>query len=64
MEKKYNIPYGQQFLDKVDKLEVAKSLDQKFITTGKYVEKFEKALKKHLVQNLHILARAAPQVYI
>ena len=46
MKKNYNIPYGQQFLDKVDKFEIIKSLDQRFITTGKYVEKFEKALKE------------------
>ncbi len=46
MEKKYNIPYGRQSLDKIDKFEVIKSLNQKFITTGKYVEKFEKALKE------------------
>ena len=40
------IPYGQQFLDQRDEKEVLKSLKQKFITTGSYVQKFEQSLKK------------------
>ena len=40
------IPYGQQFLDRRDETEVLKSLKQKFITTGSYVQKFEQSLKK------------------
>ena len=42
------IPYGKQFIDKNDKKLVAKSLSEKLITTGPFVEKFEKELKKYL----------------
>tara|TARA_S200000501_G_scaffold376965_1_gene433680 strand:+ start:7062 stop:8228 length:1167 start_codon:yes stop_codon:yes gene_type:complete len=40
------IPYGQQFLDQRDEKEVLNSLKQKFITTGAYVQKFEKSFKR------------------
>lgn len=39
------IPYGKQFLDKVDKKFVLSSLSNELITTGPYVLKFEKKLK-------------------
>ena len=45
MNKSIKIPYGRQFLNNSDKREVIKSLNQNFITTGKYVKKFESALR-------------------
>ena len=44
--RKNNIPYGKQFIDKKDIVEVVKSLKGKFITTGRYVKKFEDSIKK------------------
>lgn len=44
MKKMTNILYGKHFLDRSDEKEVIRSLRQKFITTGKYVQKFEKTL--------------------
>ena len=41
------IPYGKQFIDKSDKNLVIKSLSNNLITTGPFVEKFEKYLKKY-----------------
>ena len=41
MKKLTKIPYGRQFLNRSDEKEVVKSLKQKFITTGTYVQKFE-----------------------
>ena len=38
------IPYGKQFIDTKDILAVKSSLSEELITTGKYVEKFEKEL--------------------
>ena len=38
--------HGKQFLDQIDENEVIKSLRQKFITTGKYVQKFENTLSR------------------
>ena len=43
-----NIPYGKQFIDKSDKKLVLSSLSSDLITTGPFVEKFEKELKKYL----------------
>ena len=40
------IPYGKQFIDTRDILAVKSSLGEELITTGKYVEKFEKAFVK------------------
>lgn len=36
------IPYGRQFIDKKDNKIVLSSLKEDLITTGKYVEKFER----------------------
>ena len=38
------IPYGRQYIDKLDSLIVNKSLKENLITTGKYVKRFEKKL--------------------
>ncbi len=43
-----NIPYGKQFIDNKDKKSVLNSLSHDLITTGPFVEKFEKKLKKFL----------------
>ena len=43
-----NIPYGRQFIDNKDKKLILKSLDNDLITTGPFVEKFEKHLRKYL----------------
>ena len=40
------IPYGKQFIDTKDILAVKNSLSEELITTGKYVEKFEKEFVK------------------
>ncbi len=40
------IPYGKQFIDKRDMYAVKKSLSEELITTGNYVEKFEKEFVK------------------
>ena len=40
------IPYGKQFIDKRDIYAVKKSLSEELITTGNYVEKFEKEFVK------------------
>ena len=37
-----SIPYGRQYIDKKDLLSVQQSLKNEKITTGAYVEKFEK----------------------
>ena len=42
------IPYGRQFIDNADKKSVLNSLSNDLITTGPFVEKFEKELKKYL----------------
>jgi|TARA_B110000037_G_C17083528_1_gene490984 dTDP-4-amino-4,6-dideoxygalactose transaminase len=42
------ISYGRQFIDKKDKQIVLSSLSNDLITTGPFVEKFEKKLKKYL----------------
>ncbi len=42
------IPYGKQFIDTGDKKSVLNSLFSDLITTGPFVEKFEKKLKKYL----------------
>lgn len=42
------IPYGKQYITNKDKRIVLKSLSNHLITTGPYVEKFEKELKKYL----------------
>lgn len=41
------IPYNKQYLDKSDLLEVQRSLKGRLITTGPYVQKLEKKLKKY-----------------
>ena len=46
-----NIPYGKQFIDNKDKKSVINSLSHDLITTGPYVEKFEKKIKKFLKCN-------------
>ena len=43
-----NIPYGRQFIDNKDIKLVTKSLSNDLITTGPFVKKFEKNLKKYL----------------
>ena len=63
-EKLIEIPYGKQFLDQIDENEVIKSLRQKFITTGKYVQKFENTLSENLDLNLHMFALVPLQVCI
>ena len=45
MKKMTNILYGKHFLDRSDEKEVIRSLRQKSITTGKYVQKFGKNFK-------------------
>ncbi len=45
MEKIY---YNKQFLDQSDLREVQKSLKEKLITTGPYIQKLEEGLKKYL----------------
>ena len=42
------IPYGRQSTDSKDLYEIAKSLSEELITTGPYVQKFEKLIKKTL----------------
>lgn len=42
------IPYGKQFIDSFDKKLVKKSLDESLLTTGKFVNLFEKKIKKYL----------------
>lgn len=42
------IPYGRQLINKQDKELVLDALSNNFITTGPYVEKFEKEIKKYL----------------
>ena len=42
------IPYGRQFIDHKDKKIVFNSLSNDLITTGPYVKKFERELKKYL----------------
>lgn len=42
------INYGKQYIDKMDILEVEKSLKSNLLTTGKFVQKFEQAIKKKL----------------
>jgi dTDP-4-amino-4,6-dideoxygalactose transaminase len=42
------ISYGKQFIDNNDKKSVLDSLSNDLITTGPYVKKFEKKLKKYL----------------
>ena len=40
------IPYGRQYIDKNDLSKVSKSLKQPLITTGNFVDDFEKKLRK------------------
>ena len=42
------IPYGKQFTDSLDKEFVKKSLDEKLLTTGKFVNLFENKIKRYL----------------
>ena len=42
------IPYGRQFIDNADKKLVLESLSNNLITTGPFVEKFERKIKKYL----------------
>ena len=42
------IPYGRQSIDNADKKLVLKSLSNNLITTGPFVEKFERKIKKYL----------------
>ena len=44
--KKKIIPYGRQFIDRLDILSVKKSLSSDLITTGINTENFEKKFKK------------------
>ena len=41
------IPYGKQYINKNDKKFVLKSLSENLITTGTYVDKFEKEIKDY-----------------
>ena len=41
------IPYGKQSISNLDKKLVLKSLNSSLITTGLYVNEFEKKLKKY-----------------
>ena len=41
------IPYGRQFIDNNDKKLISSSLSNDLITTGPFVEKFEKDLSKY-----------------
>ena len=43
-----NLPYGKQFVDKDDEKIVVKSLRQKLITSGNYVQKFERKVSATL----------------
>ena len=43
-----SIPYGRQYIDKKDLLSVQQSLKNEKITTGAYVEKFEKKINQFL----------------
>ena len=45
------IPYGKQFIDNEDKNSVLNSLSNDLITTGPFVDKFEKKLKNYLKCN-------------
>ena len=40
------IPYGKQYLDKSDKQSVLNSITNGMITTGPFVEKLKKHIKK------------------
>jgi dTDP-4-amino-4,6-dideoxygalactose transaminase len=42
------ISYGRQFIDRLDLREVSKALNSKYLSSGKYVYKFESFLKKKL----------------
>ena len=42
------IPYGRQFIDSKDKKLILSSLSNDLITTGPFVEKFERDVKKYL----------------
>ena len=57
--RKNNIPYGKQFIDKKDIVEVVKSLKGKFITTGRYVKKFEDSIKKKFKSKFAISCSSA-----
>ena len=46
INRKIEIPYGKQFIDKQDILTVSKALKSKLITTGEYVTNFEKKIKE------------------
>ena len=39
-----NLPYGKQYIDNLDVKYVLKSLKEKLITNGRYVDKFEKSI--------------------
>ena len=41
------IPYGRQYIDKNDKKLVLQSLSENLITTGSYVDRFEKEIKNY-----------------
>jgi dTDP-4-amino-4,6-dideoxygalactose transaminase len=49
------IPYGRQYIDQDDILEVVRSLKKDLITTGNYVLKFEQEFKK-LVKSKYVLS--------
>ena len=42
------IPYGRQLIDKSDKKLVLSSLSNNLITTGPFVEMFEKEIKEYI----------------
>ena len=65
MKKLTKIPYGRQFLNRSDEKEVVKSLKQKFITTGTYVQKFEDALKNKVRSNFaHVCSSATAGLHL
>ena len=51
------IPYSRQHIDKKDILIVNKAIKSDLITTGKFVEIFEKNLKIILNQNMFLFVR-------
>ena len=57
--------YNKQSLDKDDILEVKKSLNQKLITTGPYVSKFENGIKTYLkVKNAISCSSGTSAIYL
>ena len=58
------ISYGRQFIDKKDKQIVLSSLSNDLITTGPFVEKFEKKLNNILNVNIVMFVAVELQLFI